>query len=292
MSHERPNPIVHWPVGALALLACAGCLAYPQRISGPLALPAEEVGEPAGPGAATVTVQRDSDPVWLRMPGERGFYPVPYYRKRERIPVGAQVRTGAGGRAEILWSPDATAVVLFDEGRATLGDPERDQPTLRFQDVTHALLVLTPEDRVELPGGSVLAGDPAENTGPVFLEMQPGSLLRLTNQSKRLAGVLFREERLEVGPGESIDLPLLPGGAGPSVEGSELSRFETAGIPVAFVGEVERTDEPLGVSLRALGRARILALGVETRLEPQGTARFSGLTRVPPTSTTDSSARP
>lgn len=266
-------------------LACI--TTYPQRFPGPLLLPQESASaaEPsdapvAGRGQA-VTVQRDSDPVWIRRPGERGDYGLAFYQKRERVPVGTLVRTGAGGRAEILWSPDATALALFDEGRVTLGDPARDEPVLRFHSVTRALLTLTPEDRVELVGGPLLEGDSLSTTGPILLESAPGSILRVTNQSNLLARIRYRAEHLELGPGESIDLPILVHGAEPSEEGTESQRLVLLGLSISFQGRVERREDEAGVCLTALEPARIVGLGIEARLAEQETIRFSGLSPLP-----------
>lgn len=268
---------------------------YPQLVPGPLPLAdaTEAAPAPPVPSAAmpvvtpAVTVQRDSDPVWLRRPGERGDYALAYYRKRERVPAGTLVRTGAGGRAEILWAPDASSVALFDEGRVTVGAPERDEPMLRFHSVSHAVLVLTPEDRVELVGGAILAGDPLDLTGTILLESCPGSILRVTNQAKRLATISFREERLELGPGESIDLPVLETGTAPREAVPESHSFELLGGSAVYHGEAERLDDEKGVTLRAVQPTRVVALGIETHLAASETARFSGLSQVRPVTTAD-----
>jgi hypothetical protein len=272
---------------ALVLSACIGN--YPQRVPGPLVLPvapAAETNADETPGAErsgspAVTVQRDSDPVWVRRPGERGDYGLPFYQKRERVPAGTLVRTGAGGRAELLWAPDATSLAMFDEGRVTLGDPARDEPVLRFHSVTRALLVLTPEDRVELLGGANLEGDSLNTTGPILLESVPGSILRVTNQSKRLSRVRYRTENLELGPGESIDLPVLASGTEPREEATEAQTLLWSGLPVSFRGRVERREENGGVSLTALEPALVTGLGIEVRLGEQETIRFSGLSPGP-----------
>ncbi|NOT30458.1 MAG: hypothetical protein HOP15_08430, partial [Planctomycetes bacterium] len=194
------------------------------------------------------------------------------------------------------WSRPATSLALFDEGRVTLGDPGRDEPLLRFHSLTRALLVLTPEDRVELVGGALLAGDPLETTGPILLESLRASLLRITNQSQRSATLACRDQRLELGPGESLDLPLLARGCAPAEEDAEPQRFEVSGIALAFHGRVERHDElgreRAGVTLSALEPARVLALGVDVRLETGGTARFSGLSQVSEARPADPSAVP
>jgi hypothetical protein len=81
---------------ALWTLGLGACLnSYPQRVPGPLVLPeapaaaeTTEAGPAPGellPMASAVVVQRDSDPVWVRRPGERGDYALPFYRKRERV---------------------------------------------------------------------------------------------------------------------------------------------------------------------------------------------------------------
>lgn len=289
MSAPRPGRAWIQALSALGLGACVS--SYPQRVPGPLVLPPGSspagAGASAGPGTQTVTVQRDSDPVWVRHPGERGDYGLPFYRKRERVPVGTLVRTGAGGRAELLWSPDATAVALFDEGRVTLGDPERDEPLLVFHSVTRALLVLTPEDRVELVGGPELSGDPLSTTGPVLLDSVPGSILRVTNQSKLLCRVRYRSENLELGPGESIDLPVLASGAEPREEETEAQHLTWLGLPLTCRGRVERSEDGAGLALTALEPVQVTGLGIAVRLAERETVRFSGLSPVPPVEPTE-----
>ncbi|MSR63273.1 MAG: hypothetical protein EXS08_12595 [Planctomycetes bacterium] len=275
---------------AAALCACLSGNA--QRLPGPLLLPTEPAALSAAPsGVPAVTVQRDSDPVWVRRPGERGDVELPFYKKRERLASGTLVRTGAGGRAELLWSPDATALVLFDEGRLTLGDVERGEPLVRFHSLTHALLTLTPEDRIELLGGARLSGDASEPTGPILLECVPGAILRVTNQSKRSAQIAFRDARLELGPGESIDVPVLASGGAP-LDSSEPQRLEVFGQPVLVQGRTERSDEADGVRLTALEPTRVHGFGIEAVLEAQQSLRFSGLARISPAKTADPSPQP
>jgi hypothetical protein len=281
------------------LLACglapllAGCMGfYPQRLPGPLVVP----GEP-GEGAtestpvppASVTLQRNSDPVWVRRPGERGDLAVPYYEKRQRIPVGSLVRTGASGRAELLWTRDASSVTLFDEGRVSLGDPERDEPLLRFYSVTHAVLVLTAEDRVELLGGAVLRADPEEPAARFFLERQ-GEILRVLSQAKRVATVRYRSERLELSPGESLDLPVLPLGTEPRAPAGE--RLQGQGFEVSFLGSLERREEGPSLLLTARSPVQLFALGLEVQLAAEESVRFSGLTQVRPSTPADASVHP
>ncbi len=281
----RPGP-ARVALAALLLGSASACLRLPQRVPGPLVLPGEESaplhegGAESSAQAFTALVQRDSDPVWVGRPSERGDYPLPFQRKHERISVGYTVRTGAGGRAEILWAPDATSIVLFDDGRLTLGDTARDEPLVHLHTITHALLVLTPEDRVELPGGSLLRGDPAETTGPVLLERVSEEYLRLTNQSKRGLLLSYRDLGLELMPGESIDLPQPPFGCAPLASGPEPSRLVAGGVPLALTGRAERSEEPGSVWLRAAEPVEIEALGVHVRLAGGEEARLSGLAPV------------
>jgi hypothetical protein len=280
VTRQRSNRTWALALPALVSSACFG--AYPQRVPGPLFLPAEpDAPARAASARQTVTVQRDSDPVWVRHPGERGDYGLPFYEKRERVPVGTLVRTGAGGRAELLWSPDATSLALFDEGRVTLGDTTRDEPVMRFHSVTRALVVLTPEDRVELVGGAELEGDSLTTTGPILLERAPGSILRVTNQSKKLGRVRFRSANLELGPGESLDLPILASGAQPREEETESQTLAWRGLALTFRGRVERREEEGGVSITALEPALVTGAGIEARLAERETIRFSGLSVQP-----------
>jgi len=291
MTARRPSgPSVAGSFLALALGACV--TPHLQRVPGPIPLPEEpSAGAPIASSAPPITVQRSSDPVWIRHPGERGDILMPFYRKRERVPVGSLVRTGAGGRAELLWSPDASALALFDEGRVTVGDPDRDQPMLRFHSVTRALLTMTPEDRVELVGGALLAGDPLEVTGPILLERAPRAILRVTNQSKRVLTIAYRTERLELGPGESIDLPILESGAMP-LAAPAPEHVDGPGFGLSLSGRAERRSSSTGLELEALEPTWVEALGVGVQLEPGQHARFSGLSQVSPAVPADPIAQP
>jgi hypothetical protein len=278
---------------AVAAGAClAACLGYPQRVPGPLLLPEDappaQVGEPGG---SLVTVHRDSDPVWVRLPGARDDYALPFHAKRERVPTGSLVRTGAGGRAEVLWSPKAS-LLLFDECRITVGDPLRDEPTIVFHSLTHALLTITPEDRIELPGGAQLRGDPGVPCGPILLEAVGPELMRIVNQAKQSLQVRYREATLDLVPGDSIDLPRL----GPAHGGTTPTLAAAAGEPlvqgdgpaVLSTGRLEVR----GGGLVALEPARVASRGVAVRLAPGESVAFSGLSQVPPAPPADSSGVP
>jgi hypothetical protein len=275
-----------------ALCAGAGCFRYPQRWPGPLPLAEEPVEAvvTGSPPPRAATVQRDSDPVWVRRPGARDDFALPFYDKREHLEVGALVRTGAGGRAELLWTPDATSLVLFDEGRVTLGDPERDEPLVRMHSVTRAILTVTPEDRIELPGGARLRGDPAQPTGPIVLEATRDQAVRVTNQSKSLMEIRYRDASLELAPGESIDLPRLATGTAPREPGPEPVVYPVGSFFVSGTGRIERGEEP--GAFRALEPSHLTALGVAVALESGQTARFSGLSQVAPAPPADAGPAP
>ncbi len=282
---QRSEPPARSALAALALACAAGasaCFSLEQRVPGPLPL-ASEPETPAAPveGAQGVAlVQRDSDPVYVRRAGERGEVLLPFFRKRERLTAGAGVRTGARGRAEILWAPDASTLVLFDEARVTLGDPEQDEPMVHMYSVTRALLLVTPEDLVELPGGALLRGDPSENSGPILLERVPVEILRTTNQTKHTLRIDYRDLSLELGPGESIDLPDLPpnmGGSAPVHSASQPEQVLVGGLALELAGRVERSEDARGVELVAAEPAVIRGLGVEIQLSGGETVRLSGL---------------
>lgn len=288
------------PLHRLVPLAC-GCLAtacipYPQRVPGPLVPPAgaEPPALAAGPAAdENVTVLRFSDPVFVRRPGARDDFILPFYAKRERVGAGSLVRTGAGGRAEILYSPDASSFVLFDEARVTLGDPERDQPLVSFHSVTRALLTLTPEDRVELVGGALLSGAREGVTGPVLLEAWRGDILRVTNQSKVDVSIEMRDRVLPVAPGETLDLPLLSTGTSPTPAEAEPERLELEGGRTAlFHGALEREADAVPAWLAARGPVAIRSLGLTVTLAAGERVRFSGLSDQLGAPSADPSAEP
>lgn len=263
----RPQAPVRFALGCAALLC--GCYGLSQRVPGPLGTSAR--GAAAGDTTAPaeefpVIVQRDSDPVWIRRPGETAEYSLPFHRKRERIAAGAGVRTGAGGRAEVLWSDDATAVIMFDKGALSVGDPEVDEPVVRFENLTRVLISLTPEDRVELPGGALLRGDPTQPTGLLLLEEAGTELVRVTNQSKLMVRISYRELDLDLSAGESIDLPVPSFGSVPLAAGPEPVVLGPDALPAELVGRAESSESEGGLLLRSVEESEVSALGIELRL--------------------------
>jgi len=283
------------PASASLLLALASgaCIPYPQRVPGPLVPPAgtPSVARPQGPLDANITVQRHSDPVFVRRPGARDDFPMTFYEKRERVSAGTMIRTGAGGRAEILYTPDASTVLLFEEGRVTLGDPERDEPLVAFHSVTRALLTLTGEDRVELVGGASLRGDPRQVTGPILLESSRLDILRVTNQSKLDITIELRDLVLPLASGSTIDLPLLATGTAPEPARAEPARIELSAGRVAWLhGEVE--PGPGTTWFEARRPSAIEALGLTVTLAAGERVRFFGLSEQSAASPADPIAEP
>lgn len=262
---------------ACAALLLGGCYGLSQRVPGPIGRSARG-GESAATGGAPeefpVIVQRDSDPVWIRRPGEGAEYSLPFHRKRERIAAGAGVRTGSGGRAEVLWADDASAVILFDKCALSVGDPEVDEPIVRFHTVTRALLSLTPEDRVALPGGALLRGDPAQPTGLLLVEEAGVELVRVTNQSKLMVRISYREADLDLSPGETIDLPVPSFGSVPLVAGPEPVVLGPDALTAELVGRAESSESDGGLLLRGVEESAVSALGIELHLAAGDQAIF------------------
>ena len=256
----------------------SGCIQRLQRLPGPLP-PLEPREAPLDPPINEVStlealVQRHSDPVWIRRPGALDDYPLPFYRKRERVTAGTIVRTGYGGRAELIWPGDASNVVLFDHGAVRVANPETDEMLVEFLMVSQALIHLTPEDRVLLPGGCVLRGDPVEPAGPYQLEHFSPQYLRLVNQTKRPARLEYRESEIELAPGESIDLPRLTDTA---PRPPHPAQEELQGGKVSIVGRVEPRMAQGAVHLKAVRPSEVSAQGIRVRLAPSEEVRFQEL---------------
>ncbi|MEW6072316.1 MAG: hypothetical protein AB1726_06910 [Planctomycetota bacterium] len=256
---------------ALLLAAGLGACASPQRVPGPMPLPAEVEGAaeeaPAGEGAE-LTVVRHSDEVAVQYPGAPAGSRLTYWRKRARLSPGGRVITSAAGRAELLWPGDSSSVVMMGAGVAAIGDPRRDEPFVRFLEVSRALLQLTPEDRVELPGGAILRGDPAVASGPFSLELVAPEILRVRNQSTLGARIAYRAALLDLGPGDEVDLPLLASGTAPRDPDPAARRVETGIVDFVFTGRVEWTVVDGRIRVRAEEASELEVLGLRVRLAP------------------------
>lgn len=197
-----------------------------------------------------------------------------FWRKRERVRAGAWITNGGGGRVELLWPGTSSSVVMFDDGSLEVGDTVRDEPLVRLHLITHARLVLTPRDSIELAGGAILRGDPLEVSGPFVVHRLDSATLRVVNQSKRTARVEYRDEILEFASGEVLELVALPpdpSGASrtrPSRPHPDTVSLTTPVGDVQALGGLQRADQAGEVRFTATENAEIEGLGLRVRLVP------------------------
>jgi hypothetical protein len=278
------------PLFLALLLLGAGC--YPetpvlwktQRLPRPMRSTADPL--PPGtlerypPGPEEVVVLRHADPVQIRPAGMPSSFPMPFYRKQARANSGTWVFCGAGGRLEVNW-PSGSAIVLDGRGTAVIGSPSRGEPTLVMYELSRARIMLAPEDRVALLGGSLLTIDavPEGETGtgrggPFVVEHVSEEIVRLINRSKRPCNLRFREAPFRIEPGESIDLPLLEIGGDPR---QPEAGFQTLPGGIEVRGAVEIVSGPDGDRLRAAGDHEMHGFGVRVRLDEGEEADFLDL---------------
>jgi hypothetical protein len=277
MARARPGRTCLAALVCVPLGLAAACST--QRWVAPLDPPRRGAFPEAAPEPSfqQAVVVRQSDPVVVRRAGASDGFALAFWRRRERLEPGGTVWVGAGGRAEILWPGDASSVKLFEGGAVVIGDPTRDEPLVRFEDLVDAVLVLTPEDRVVLPGGAELRGDSVQPSGPFFLTRVGEGLVRVTNQAKRSALLSYRDERLELAPSSAVDVPVLAAGTRPRSEDPGRVRLTLAGIELHVLGEVAPIgpeDAPGRAHLQAGTASEIEALGVRVRLAPGEEALF------------------
>ncbi len=273
---------------ALGALLAGACLAGCQGLRGgqraPAPMPLREADDlpppdPAPGEGPTTLVTRHADPVEVRRPGALDVFPLRFWDKTLPVAAGSEVHTRGGGRAELSWEGDATTVVLSDAGALRVGDPQEGEPLVRFLDVTHARMTLTPEDVIGLPGGAELRGDDETVAGPFVLRRVSYELVRLTNQSRRNGLLRYRDVAVELGPGETVDLPLVGGGSAPLGDGREPSALERGGLRLAVVGAVEALAGERTAQVDAVEDARLEALGVQVSLRAGERATFSSMRR-------------
>lgn len=254
----------------VAVLGTASC--NTQRIPGPMPLDGAPAELAYPPGPAEAVVVRHSDPVYVRRAGAPAGVPLAFYDKRDRVASGGWVLSGAGGRAELLWPGDASSVVLFDEGAVQVGEPSRGEPIASFVTVSRARVQLAPGKRLGLWGGALLQGDALMSSGPFTLERVDDDILRVENHSRMSARIDYREERLDLGPGESVDLPVLAVGSVPFDLDPGRMRLREGGVDAAIGGRVQTVASsssaagPAWLHLVALQESRVGARGVEVKL--------------------------
>lgn len=246
-------------------LVLAGCFVDTQRLPGPM--PGVVDPLPPGslelypPGPEQVLVIRHADPVQVRPAGMSSSFPMHFYRKQERVNAGSWVFSGAGGRLEVFW-PDGATARFFGTATAIVGSPARGEASLIVRDVDKLSITLTEGRQIELVGGSVLVSD----TGPFVVERIRPDILRIHNASKGVGRLAFREERIDLDPGNVLDLPLLPGGGDPVARPPGFQRVDTAGGPVEVRGDVDVEREEVGTRILVRGEHEVRGLGQRVRL--------------------------
>ena len=266
---------------ATALLAACQGVRPPQRVPEPMRLSSADQLPAPDPSAATgllTFVTRHADPVEIRHPGGLDSFPMRFWDKTGKFAPGTEVRTRAGGHAELGWEGDATSIVLAGDGALVLGDPSAGQPLVRFLHLTHARLSLTPEDLVVLPGGAELRGDDEAAAGPFVLRRTAPEIVRLTNQSRRSGLLRYRDVALELAPGEGVDLPLLDNSA-PLGGDREPVAIERGGLDLFVSGSVESRAGERTAQVLAEEEALLQGLGVRVALQAGERATFSSRQR-------------
>ncbi len=257
-------------------LVLVGCVHDARHYPGPL----ESEITPLPPGVGTliergpeeVLIARHSDPVHVRPAGTNGAYPLTFYNKRVRVNSGSAVVVAAGGRAEVLW-PNGTSIVLSDETVGLIGSPSRGEPIFIFGVVDHARLELVPGDEVQLMGGSILTGE----SGPYVIDRRYADIMRVHNQSKGPLEIAYRDALFELGPGHSVDLPLIEVGTVP-VDNVGFRRLAGTGYDVGVRGTAQTLQEEGGIRVRATEPSEVDALGVRLRLAAGEEVFLDGLT--------------
>ncbi len=223
-------------------------------------------------GPEEVLVVRHADPVKVRPAGRTAGFPLTFHATTERVHAGSSISVAPGGRAEVLWG-DGTSILLSDRGFGLVGSPSRGEPLFTFLDVATAWIDLAGEEQIDLVGGSRLSA----SSGPIVLERVRFDIVRVRNQSKSSARIAFREDVLELDPGQAVDLPLLTGGGQPTRSATSVDAVAGPGFAVRATGAVETDADQNRVRVQAVGEHEIQGLGQRVRLERGEEVDFSGL---------------
>jgi len=253
---------------------CCSCI-NTQRVPGPMTqesfiLPLGQ-GADFVPGPSEVVVLRHGDPVQIRRPGAPVGFPMTYYDKRQRLGSGGWVLSGMGGRAEIIIPGSSSSVNMFDRGALQIGEPTRAEPLLTLLHCDRASIHLAPGARIALVGGIQIEGDPILEGGPFDFRTTGRDRIEISNHGRSICTLLFRDQVLALGPGEVFELPILPGGSGPSTRGPEpyvlaVKPGSWAGDTPYATGEVLIIDDPRGLRVRAIEPSDVTGLGVQVHL--------------------------
>lgn len=281
---RTPGAAAARAVLALALAAaCPACTTYgrwPFWTTQIHPAPMENAVDPLPPGAQRlypegpeeVLVVRHADPVRVRPAGRTGGYPLAFHQKNARLHAGSSVSVAPGGRAEVLWD-DGTSILISDRGFGLVGSPSRGEPLFLFADVERAWIDLSGEEQIDLVGGSRLSA----SSGPIVLERVRPDVVRVKNQSKKPARIAFREELVELDPGQAVDLPLLTAGGAPLKSATSADLVPGPGFTVLASGSVQTDADDRRVRVVAVGEHEVRGLGVRVRLAQGEEVEFAGL---------------
>lgn len=263
--------------------ACASCTTYgrwpfwsTQEHPGPMV----DAVDPLPPGAhlqypegpEEVLVVRHADPVKVRHAGRTGGFPLTFYEKTVRMHAGSSVSVAPGGRVEVLWN-EGTSILMSDRGFGLIGSPSRGESLFTIFDVTTAWIDLAEEEQIDLMGGARLSA----SSGPIALERVRPDVVRVKNQSKTTARVSFREDVIELDPGQGVDLPLLSAGGEPTRSATSSELVQGPGFGVRATGAVESDADATRVRVQAVGEHEIQGLGQRVRLQRGEEVDFRGL---------------
>lgn len=199
------------PLGAAALALCTAALTSCRTQVWPGPMPPVVDPLPGGletveEGLDEVIVTRLSDPVRVRPAGSVGSIPLPYVDKRRRLRGGSTVHLAAGGRVEVAWPGEGLLVQLFDAGHLRVGVRERGEPAAILYRPTRAVAELPGGTRLRIEDACEIVAPDGGRVGPLRLERTLGGILRLFNNGATAAQLDFGDERLVLGPSQSIDL--------------------------------------------------------------------------------------
>lgn len=270
------------PCAAL-LLVSTSCTVYgrwpfwsTQRDPGPMTNAVEPL--PAGAqtlypeGPEEVLVIRHADPVKVRPAERTAGFPLSFYEKTTRVHAGSSVTVAPGGRVEVLWN-DGSSILMSDRGFGLVGSPSRGESMFSVFDVTTAWIDLQGEEQIDLVGGARLSAA----SGPIVLERVRSDIVRVKNQSKESCRVSYREDVIELDPGQAVDLPILSAGGSPTRSATSAEVALGPGFEVRTSGSVQTGTDATGVRVQAVGEHEIQGMGVRVRLHRGEEIEFQGL---------------
>ena len=214
------------------------------------------------PGIEEVLVLRYGDPVQVRPAGSSAAYPLAFHDKEVRLSAGSWVLCSPGGKVEVLWN-SGSSVTMSGRTTGLVGSPTRGEPTFAFVEIENALVHIKAGDQVRLLGGAILSAE----RGPISLENLASGVLRVENQSKGEANLLFRDASFRLDPGQEIHLPLLSAGGAPFGESAQFKAFGEHGGVVEFEGRVNVNAHPDGALVTSSGDHEIRGFGLQLQLE-------------------------